>query len=130
MLLMLVIYELPLLVLWWHGVKLGPGPQELGPWDSGTQDPPQNLKVRPREPFFLTAKFKKETQIMVFLHYFTCYTLYEKLRNFFKEIIFQEFSLCPYCPLNKVMCFRLISPGFFRKDFIIEDLLDIHEKTL
>ena len=130
MLLMLVIYELPLLVLWWHGVKLGPGPQELGPWDSGTQDPPQNLKVRPREPFFLTPKFKKETHIMVFLHYFTSYTLYEKLRNFFKEIIFHEFSLCPYCPLNKVMCFRLISPGFFRKDFIIEDLLDIHEKTL
>ena len=130
MLLMLVIYELPLLVLWWHGVKLGPGPQELGPWDSGTQDPPQNLKVRPREPFFLTTKFKKETHIMVFLHYFTCYTLYEKLRNFFKEIIFHEFPLCPYCPLNKVMCFRLISPGFFRKDFIIEDLLDIHEKTL
>ena len=52
MLLMLVIYELPLLVLWWHGVKLGPGPQELGPWDSGTQDPPQNLKVRPRNLFF------------------------------------------------------------------------------
>ena len=24
--------------------------------------------------------------------------------------------------------FKLISPGFFRKDFITEDLLDIHEK--
>ena len=36
--------------------------------------------------------------------------------------------MCPYGPLNKVMCFKLISPGFFRKDFIKEDLLDIHEK--
>ena len=66
---------------------------------------------------------------MVFLHCFTYYILYEKLRNFLKEIIFREFSSCPYGPLNKVMCFKLISPGFFGKDFILEDLLDIHEKT-
>ena len=33
-----------------------------------------------------------------------------------------------YGPLDKVICFKLISPGFFRKDFITEDLLDIHEK--
>ena len=26
------------------------------------------------------------------------------------------------------MCFKLISPGFLRKDFITEDLLDIQEK--
>ena len=51
MLLMLVIYELLLLVLWWHGVKVGPGPQETGPWDSGTRGPPQNLKVRARDSF-------------------------------------------------------------------------------
>ena len=27
-----------------------------------------------------------------------------------------------------VLCFELISPGLFRKDFITEDFLDIHEK--
>ena len=64
---------------------------------------------------------------MVFPHCFTHYILYEKL-SFFKEIIFHKFSSYPYGPLKKVMCFKLISPGFFRKGFIAEDLLDIHEK--
>ena len=48
------------------------------------------------------------------------------LRKQFLRIICHDFSSCPYCPLNKVMCFKLISPGFFRKDFITWDLLDIH----
>ena len=65
---------------------------------------------------------------MVFPHCFTYYILYGKLRNFFQEIIFHEFSWCPYDPLNKVSCFKLISPGCFSKDFITENLLDIHEK--
>ena len=64
--------------------------------------------------------------MMVFPHYFT-YILYEKLINFFQEIIFHEFS-CHYGPFKKVMCFKIISPGFFRKDFITEDLLYIQEK--
>ena len=35
-----------------HGVKVGPGPQDLGPRDPGhgTWDPPQSLKVGPRTP--------------------------------------------------------------------------------
>ena len=41
-----------------------------------------------------------------------------------------EFSSYPYGPLNKVIYFKLISPRFFRKDFITEDLLDMHEKPL
>ena len=36
------------------------------------------------------SKFKKEIQIMVFPSCFTYYILHEKLRNFFKEIIFHE----------------------------------------
>ena len=48
--------------------------------------------------------------------------------NNFPRIIFREFPSCPHGPLNKVMCFKLISPVFFIKDFITEDLLDIHEK--
>ena len=44
---------------------------------------------------------------MVFPHCFTHYILYEKLRNFFKETIFHEFSSCPYRPLNKVMRFNV-----------------------
>ena len=47
---------------------------------------------------------------------------------FFRKIIFHESSSCSYGPLNKIMCFKLISPGFLRKDFITEDLLDIQEK--
>ena len=58
-----------------------------------------------------------------------CFMFYMRNRNFFKEIIFHEFSSCRYGPLNKVMCFKLISPGFFRKDFITEDLLYKHEKA-
>ena len=65
---------------------------------------------------------------MVLPRCFTNYILYEKLRNFFQEIIFHEFSSCPYDPVNKVMRFQLILPGFFRKDLITEDLLDINEK--
>ena len=42
---------------------------------------------------------------MVFPHCVTYYILYEKLRNFFEEIVFHEFSSYPYGPLNKVMCF-------------------------
>ena len=75
----------------------------------------------------LLPKFKKESQIMVFPHYFTYDILYEKLIIFFQEIISHEFS-CPYGPFKKVMCFKIISPGFFRKDFITEDLLYIKEK--
>ena len=41
---------------------------------------------------------------------------------------FPRISSCLYGPLNKVMWFKLISPRFFRKDFITEDLLYIHEK--
>ena len=45
---------------------------------------------------------------MVFPSCFTCYILYEKLRNFFSgnnfpRIIFHEFSSCLYGPLNKVI---------------------------
>ena len=117
---------------------MGPGPQDPGPRDSETWDPgfPQGLKVGPQDsPSKFKSgtpgpllKFKKETRIMVFPHCFTYYIVYEKLRNFFKEIIFHEFSWCPYGSLNKVICFKLILPGFFRKNFITEDLLDIHEK--
>ena len=112
------------MVAWCKSGTRTSGAGTLGLWDPG---PPSKFKS---ESSGLLSKFKKEIHLMVFLHYFTYYTLYEKLRNFFTEIIFHEFPLCPYCPLNKVMCFKLISPGFFRKDFIIEDLLDIHEKIL
>ena len=44
---------------------------------------------------------------MLFSSCFTYYILYEK-QFFFKEIILDEFSSCPYGPLNKVMCFNLI----------------------
>ena len=30
-----------------HGVKVGRGPQDPGPWDTGTRDPLQNLRVGP-----------------------------------------------------------------------------------
>ena len=43
-------------------------------------------------------------------------------------VSFVRHSSCPDGPSNKIMWFKLISPGFFRKDFITEDLLDIHEK--
>ena len=42
-------------------------------------------------------------------------------------VSFGRHSSCHYGPLNKVMCFRSISPGFFRKDFITEYLLDVHK---
>ena len=92
---------------------------------SGTQEPCSKFKSGTSRPF---SKFEKETQIMVFHHCFNYYILYEKLRNFFKEIIFHESSSCPYGPLNKIMWFKLISPGFLRKDFITEDLLDKQDK--
>ena len=43
----------------WHGVKVGPGPQNSGAQDSGTRDPgpPQSLKVEPGRPL----KFKSGT---------------------------------------------------------------------
>ena len=90
----------------------------------GPQDLPSKFKSGTPG---LLSKFKKENHIMVFPHCFTHYILYEKL-SFFKEIILHKFSSCPYGPLKKVMCFKLISPEFFRKGFIAEDLLDIHEK--
>ena len=103
---------------------MGPGPRDpeppqslkMGPrtsprFKSGTPGPPcQSLKVGPQGTL---SKFQKETYIMVFPHCFTYYILYGKLRNFFQEIIFHEFSWCPYGPLNKVLCFKLISPGCF-----------------
>ena len=45
-------------------------------------------------------------------------------------VSFVRHSSCPYGPLNKVMCFKMISPGFFRKDFITEGLLDVHENPI
>ena len=71
------------------------------------------------------SKFKKDTHIMVLPH---CFIFYIRSRNFVKEITFHKYSSCPYGPLNKVMCFKLISPGFFRKDFITVDLLYVHEE--
>ena len=65
---------------------------------------------------------------MVFPHCFTDYILYKKQTIFLEEIIFHKFSSCPYGPLNKVKCFKLISHGLFRKDFITEDLLDMYDK--
>ena len=79
------------------------------------QDPHSKFKSGTLGPL---SKFKKETHIMVFPHCFIHYILYEK----------QKFFSCPYGPLNKVMCFKSLSSGFFRKDFITEDLLYIHEK--
>ena len=48
----------------------------------------------------------------------------------FKVLVsFVRHYLSPYGPLNKVMCFFEVNfAGFFRKDFITEDFLDIHEK--
>ena len=40
-----------------HGVKVGPGPRDPGPWDPRTRDPPQTLKVGPGTPL----KFKSGT---------------------------------------------------------------------
>ena len=40
-----------------HGVKVGPGPRDLGILGSGTRDPPQSLKVGPETPL----KFKSGT---------------------------------------------------------------------
>ena len=55
---------------------------------------PYNLKVRPRYPFQSTFKpFQNEILIMTFLRYFSYYIVYEKLRNFFKRIIFYQESL-------------------------------------
>ena len=48
---------------------LDPGPGTPSEFKGGTLGPP--------------SKFKKETHIMVFPSCFTCYILYEKLRNFF-----------------------------------------------
>ena len=33
-----------------HGVKVGPGPQDLGTLGPETRDLPQNLKLGPRDP--------------------------------------------------------------------------------
>ena len=64
-----------------HGVKVGPGPQDLGPWD-----PPQSLKVGPGTPLKFksgtpgspskfksgipgpSTKFKSGTFMITFLH--------------------------------------------------------------
>ena len=47
-----------------HGVKVGPGPQDLGTPDPRTRDPPQSLKVGPGTPL----KCKSGTLIMKILH--------------------------------------------------------------
>ena len=99
-----------------HGVKLEQGPQDEGPQDPGTWDPGLPLKfksgtrdspkVKSGTPG-CESKFesgtagtpsicKNRTQL-IFLHCFTYYILdkcksyiYEKLKIFFKEIIFHD----------------------------------------
>ena len=95
-----------------HGIKVGRGPRDPGPWDPEAWDYPQSLKVGPgtflkfknetqggrqslkKAPEDANSKFKSGTHIMIFLHCFTYFILYdyfilyEKLRTLFKEIIF------------------------------------------
>ena len=86
-----------------HVVRVGPGlrdPRSQDPgtmrsrthspslsFKSGTKGLPSKFKSGTPGPL---SKFKIETHIMVFLHCFAYYILYEKLINFFKEIIFYE----------------------------------------
>ena len=62
------------------------------PWKfkSKTQEPP--LQFKSKTPVPLSKYFQNEILIMTFLHYFTYYILYEKLRNFFRGIIFYQES--------------------------------------
>ena len=50
-----------------HGVKVGPGPQDLGPWDPGTRDPGPHSKFKSGIPGPST-KFKIGSLIITFLH--------------------------------------------------------------
>ena len=76
-----------------HSVKVGPRP-----WDPGSRDTPESLKVEPGTPL----SFESGTHIMVFLHCFIYYILYETLRHFLKEIIFHEYSP------SHILCSELI----------------------
>ena len=94
----------------WHGVKAGPGPQDPGPRDprppskfkSGSQEPgprdprpPQNLKVGPRNPLKFKSgtrgppsKFKSGSLIIIFLHCLTYFVLDKYVYNM--DIVFHE----------------------------------------
>ena len=71
--------------IYWHGVKVGPGPR----------DPPQSLKVGPGTPLKFKSgtpgppsKFKSGTLIIIFLHCLTYFVLDKYMYNM--EIIFHE----------------------------------------
>ena len=110
---------------------MGPGLQDPGHWNPGIWDPGSPSKFKSGTPGPL-SKFKKEADIMVFPPSFTIMFYMKTWETFltkqFSMNNFPRISSCLYGPLNKVMCFKLISPRFFRKDFITEDLLYIHEK--
>ena len=94
-----------------HGVKVGPGPQNLAPQDAGTKDPrsPQSLKMGPGTPLKFKSgtpglpskfksgtpgpplKFKSGTLVITFLHCLTYFVLDKYIYNM--EIIFYEESV-------------------------------------
>ena len=69
-------------------------------WDPGT-----TFKVWKRDPHNVIS-----------LLFLLLYSIW-KTEFFFKEIILHEFSSYLYGPLNKVICFKWISPRSFRKDY-------------
>ena len=89
-----------------HGVKVGPGPRDLGKLGYGTRDPPQSLKLGPGTPLKFKSgtpgpppkfksetpgppsKFKNGTLIIIFLHCLTYYVPDKYMYNM--EIIFHE----------------------------------------
>lgn len=85
-----------------------PGSLKLGPstllkFKRRTPEPPS--KIEGGKPG-LPSKFKSGIHVMAFLHCFTYYILYEKLRNLFKEIIFHGESL------SHILCSELIHQFF------------------
>ena len=69
----------------WHGVKVGPGPGDPGPRDSGTRV--SKFKSRTLGPL---SKLKSGTYIIIFVH---CFYILYSMKNyefFFIEMIFHE----------------------------------------
>ena len=78
-----------------NGVKVGPGPQDREPRNSGTLEFPQSLKVEPETPLKFksgtpepSSKFKSGTLKVIFLHCLTYFVLDKYIYNM--EIILHE----------------------------------------
>ena len=88
-----------------HGVKVGPGPRDPGPWYPETRDPPQSLKVGPGTPLKFKSgipgpptKFKSGTCSP----FFNEFIFFRIFLRFFYLFIFMSF-------LNKIQKISTVS---------------------